>query len=198
MTSSHTSSSGSRAPRARTVTVRSVRSHDADSDELGAAERLVKQSFGSEFRDGDWHHGLGGTHVFVNDDVGTLLAHAAIVSRVIRHGANALRTGYVEAVAVSPDCQGQGLGRVLMDRVESIVRAEHQLGALNAIKDAVPFYLHRGWTSWTGATGAVDPAGEVIPTDDADDRIMLLGNQIDLPIDRSSVLVCDWRLGNLW
>jgi aminoglycoside 2'-N-acetyltransferase I len=204
MTSFHTSTSGSpvpqaKAPRAHAIEVRTVQSRDAESDELGAAEKLVKQSFGSGFRDNDWHHGLGGTHIFVNDDTKTLLAHAAIVSREIRYGTNALHVGYVEAVAVRSDLQGRGLGRVLMNQVESIVHADYQLGALNAIDNAVQFYLHRGWTLWTGVTAAIDPAGGTMATNNGEDRIMLLGSRFhSLEIDRSSVLTCDWRPGDLW
>lgn len=198
MPSHFTSASGSPGPGARAVEVRSVQSRDADRDDLRAAEQLVKQSFGREFRDNDWRHGLGGTHVFVDDDDGLLVAHAAIVPRVIRHGANELKVGYVEAVAVRPDCQGRGLGRVLMEQVESIVRAEYQLGALNAIKDAVQFYRHRGWALWTGATGALDRAGGVISTDDTEDRIMLLGSRFALNLDLRSMLICDQRAGDLW
>lgn len=198
-TSRYTGTSGWPAPGARAVEVRSVQSRDADSDDLRTAEQLVKQSFGREFRVNDWRHGLGGTHVFVNDDANTLLAHAAIVPRVIRHGVDVLHVGYVEAVAVRPDFQGRGLGRVLMDQVESIVRTEYQLGALNAIKDAVQFYRHRGWSLWTGATAAVDHAGGIIATDDVEDRIMLLSTPLQArEIDRSSVLTCDWRPGDLW
>jgi aminoglycoside 2'-N-acetyltransferase I len=86
-----------------------------------------------------------------------------------------------------------------MDQVESIVQANYQLGALNAIEDAVPFYLHRGWALWTGATAAPDRVGGIIATDDADDRIMLLDSQLHaIEIDRSSVLTCDWRPGDPW
>lgn len=181
------------------IEVRAVQSRDAGPHELHTAEQLVRQSFGRQFRDDDWRHGLGGTHVFVNDGADTLLAHAAIVPRVIRHGPTAIYVGYVEAVAVRTDVQGRGLGRVLMDQVESIVNSEYQLGGLNAITDAVPFYLHRGWVLWTGATAALDSAGGVIATGHDDDRIMLLDNQVHaLEIDRTAVLTCDWRPGDLW
>lgn len=204
MTAYHASAAGSPTSQPTNsggdvIEVRVVQSRDADHDELRAAEQLVRQSFGRQFRDDDWRHGLGGTHVFVNDGADTLLAHAAIVPRVIRHDVTAFDVGYVEAVAVRTDVQGRGLGRVLMDQVESIVHAEYQLGGLNAITDAVPFYLHRGWVLWTGATAAPDGAGGVIATDSDDDRIMLLGNQMHVvEIDRSSVLTCDWRPGDLW
>ena len=193
------SASQPKMPGGEVIRVRTVQSRDADRDELCVAEQLVKKSFGAGFRDDDWRHGLGGTHVFVNDDTHTLLGHAAVVSRVIRHGNIALRVGYVEAVAVRSDCQGRGLGRALVDHVESIVHANYQLGALNAIDSAVPFYLHRGWTLWTGATAAIDHAGDIIVTSHVEDRIMLLSSMLhSREYDQSAVLTCDWRSGDLW
>lgn len=185
--------------KASGVEVRTVQSRDAGVDDLCAAEQLVRQSFGSGFRDDDWNHGLGGTHVFITDDTNAVLGHAGVVPRVIHHGTNALRVGYVEAVAVRSSLQGRGLGRLLMDRVESIVRTEYQLGGLNAIENAVSFYLHRGWTLWTGATAATDRVGGIIATSNDEDRIMLLGNIFDGDeIDQSLMLTCDWRPGDLW
>lgn len=185
--------------KASGVEVRTVQSRDAGVDDLCAAEQLVRQSFGSGFRDDDWNHGLGGTHVFITDDTNAVLGHAAVVPRVIHHGTNVLRVGYVEAVAVRSDLQGRGLGRLLMGRVESIVRTEYQLGGLNAIENAVSFYLHRGWTLWTGATAGTDRVGGIIATSNDEDRIMLLGNIIDGDeIDQSLMLTCDWRPGDLW
>ena len=204
MTPLHASTASSPASQpmnsdADVIEVRTVQSPDADPDELCVAEQLVKQSFGTRFRDDDWHHGLGGTHVFISDATNTLLAHAAVVSRMIRHGTKTFRVGYVEAVAVRSDLQGRGLGRVLMDQVESIVRANYQLGGLNAIDDAVQFYLHRGWTLWTGATAAMDRAGDVIATTNDDDRIMLLSSGLhSVEFEQSAVLTCDWRPGDLW
>lgn len=191
--------SDAKASGAHVVEVRTVRSCDAGDDELCAAEQLVRKSFGRGFRDDDWHHGLGGKHVFVTDDTNALLGHAAVVPRIIHHGGNALRVGYVEAVAVRRDLQGRGLGRLLMDQVEPIVQAEYQLGGLNAIENAVSFYLHRGWTLWTGATAATDRDGAVIATNNDEDRIMLLGNPFGgEELDQSFMLTCDWRPGDLW
>jgi aminoglycoside 2'-N-acetyltransferase I len=105
-------------------------------------------------------------------------------------------TGYVEAVAVHSDLQGSGLGAVVMDCAESIIRTRHELGALNAVDSAAGFYAARGWELWTGATQALTPDGR-IDTYDAEDRIFVLPFGRWRP-DVGGVLTCDLRVGDLW
>ena len=52
-------------------------------------------------------------HAIVEED-GVIVAHGAVVQRRLLHGGRALRTGYVEGVAVRPDRQRRGLGAALM------------------------------------------------------------------------------------
>ena len=65
-----------------------------------------------------------------------LLAHASVVTRTLRYGIESFTTGYVESVAVRANQQGRGLGRLVMDHAEAIIRASYQLGALNAVESA--------------------------------------------------------------
>lgn len=82
-----------------------------------AAEALVRDAFGANFRTHDWIHGIDGVHVLVTDD-GALIAHAAVVPRTLWHGVHEFSTGHVESVAVRADQQGRRLGRVIMDHAE--------------------------------------------------------------------------------
>lgn len=171
--------------------------HELSQDDLDSAEALVRAAFGDTFRTHDWLHGVDGVHVFVTEE-GHLRAHASVVTRTLRYSGEAFTTGYVESVAVRTDQQGRGLGRVVMDHAEAIIRAEHQLGALNAVETAAPFYAARGWQPWTGHTQAHTPDG-VVDTYDPNDRIFVLpaASSIDR-FSESSPLICDWRIGDLW
>lgn len=55
-------------------------------------------------------------------------------------------SGIVRLVAILPEYQRQGLGRILMNKVESL-SAKHGLSRLevHAAPDAVPFYEKLGW-----------------------------------------------------
>lgn len=166
-------------------------------DVLSAAEKLVRSAFGAGFRDYDWLHGVDGVHVLITEDR-ELVAHAAVVPRTLRHLDDVFDTGYVEGVAVRGDQQGRGLGRLVMDHTESIIRTRHRIGALNAVEDAAAFYAGRGWLSWDGPTQADTPDG-VIDTYDPTDRIFLFptgGPALDLTA--SAPLICDWRPGDVW
>jgi aminoglycoside 2'-N-acetyltransferase I len=165
--------------------------------QLDTAETLVRSAFGPSFRSHDWLHAVEGVHVALTDG-NALLAFAAVVARTLRHNDIALDTGYVEGVAVRADQQGRGLGRVVMDHAETIIRTRHQLGALNAVETAADFYAARGWQRWTGPTQAVGPAG-VFDTYDAADRIYLLRPTSPAqPLGTGTALICDWRPGDLW
>jgi aminoglycoside 2'-N-acetyltransferase I len=166
---------------------------DAD---LEIAQTLVRSAFGANFRDHDWLHGVDGVHVLVSDDA-TLLAHAAVVTRTLRHDGEVFETGYVEAVAVRADQRGRGLGRLVMDHAEALIRRGHRIGALNAVDDAANFYASRGWRRWDGRTGADTPAGTVDTYDPAD-RIFLFPAASCGPLSAAEPLICDWRVGDLW
>lgn len=179
------------------VDVKIAGAGELSQDDLDSAEMLVRAAFGDSFRTHDWLHGADGVHVLLTE-AGQVLAHASVVTRTLRHDGETFTTGYVESVAVRNDQQGRGLGRVVMDHAEAIIRAEHQLGALNAVDTAAPFYAARGWRPWAGHTQADTPHG-VVDTYDPDDRIFVL--PVASSIDRfseSSPLICDWRGGDLW
>lgn len=162
-----------------------------------AAESLVRDAFGTSFRTHDWIHGIDGVHVLVTDD-GALIAHASVVPRILWHNDSQFSTGYVEGVAVRADQQGRGLGRVIMDHAESIIRERHDIGALNAVDTAAAFYAARDWRKWTGPTAALSPTG-LIDTYNEEDCIFVFHPQ--LPTDTwqsTSPLICDWRPADLW
>jgi aminoglycoside 2'-N-acetyltransferase I len=165
--------------------------------DMDAAEALVRAAFGVNFRTHDWLHGVDGVHVLITENE-QLLAHASVVTRTLRYAHEAFTTGYVESVAVRADQQGRGVGRLVMDHAEAIIRAQHQLGALNAVESAAPFYAARGWQPWTGHTQADTPDG-VIDTYHPDDRIFVLpAGATGQRLSGSSPLICDWRVGDLW
>ncbi|GAB7071016.1 GNAT family N-acetyltransferase [Mycobacterium hodleri] len=178
--------------------VRLAESGELNERELAAAEVLVRSAFGAGFRAHDWLHGVDGVHVVVVED-GVLLAHASVVTRTLCHDGRDFDTGYVEAVAVADGQRGRGLGRLVMDHAEAVIRARHAIGALNAVQSAVAFYASRGWTPWNGPTMAETPDG-LVDTYDAADRILLFSTPSGEPAEfaESVPLICDWRLGDLW
>src|SRR5829696_2962250 len=103
--------------------------------------------------DADWEHSLGGLHTLVWDG-GALIGHAAIIQRRPLHGGRALRTGYVEGVAVRADRRRQGVAGAMMAELERVIRGAYELGALGATDEGAAFYVSRGWTLWAGPTSA--------------------------------------------
>lgn len=168
--------------------------------ELAAVRTLLDGAFGGhpggDFTEADWDHSLGGMHALARDGA-ELVGHASVVQRRLLHRGRALRTGYVEAVAVRADFRGQGYGAAVMDAAERVIRGGYQLGALSSAKAATGFYTARGWQRWRGPTAALTPADGVLPTPDEDGGIHVLPLP-GTPLEPTGGLTCDWRDGDVW
>ena len=137
---------------------------------------------------------LGGVHALVLDD-GELIGHGSVVQRRLLHAGRALRTGYIEGVAVRADRRRQGHGALLMAVLERVVRSAYQLGALGASAEGGRLYASRGWQLWRGPSSAMTPDG-IQRTADKDGIIYVL--PVSVPVDVSGELTCDWRPAALW
>ncbi|WP_374193358.1 GNAT family N-acetyltransferase [Mycolicibacterium sp. S2-37] len=184
-----------RAVRIREVhTARLVHTADLDLETIDGARRMLVDAFAGEFSDDDWEHALGGMHALIWSH-GTLIAHGAVVQRRLLHRGNALRCGYVEAVAVREECRGLGLGTAIMDALEQVIRGAYPVGALGSTDEGRPMYLARGWVPWCGPTSVLAPDG-LTRTPDDDGAVLVLPTGADLDI--SAELTCDWRAGDVW
>jgi aminoglycoside 2'-N-acetyltransferase I len=174
--------------------VRVVHTADLGTACLHETRALLDLAFGGDFTDDDWDHSLGGMHVQVRDGA-TLVGQASVVLRRLIHGGRALRTGYVEAVAVHPEHRRRGHGGVLLDEVDRVVRGGYQLGALSASDMAAALYVERGWQRWPGQCWALTPDGLHRVTA-AEHSVHVLPVSVEL--DLGGRLTCDYREGDAW
>jgi aminoglycoside 2'-N-acetyltransferase I len=170
--------------------------HTADLDPAGlkAARALLDEVFNGEVTEADWEHALGGVHALVWDGP-ALIGHGSVIQRRLLHQGRALRAGYVEAVAVRADRQGEGHGAAVMGALERVLRGAYDLGALGSTDEGAGFYAARGWKLWRGPSSALTPAG-VRRT--ADDDGCLYVFELGVPLDLDGELTCDWRDGDVW
>jgi aminoglycoside 2'-N-acetyltransferase I len=176
------------------VEVRTAHTAELDEATLRAARVLLEDVFGDDLTDDDWEHALGGVHALVWEG-DELIGHASVVQRRLLHGGRALRTGYVEGVAVRANRRRRGHGAAAMDAVERVIRGAYELGALGATDEAADFYMARGWRPWRGPTFALTPAG-IRRTEEDDGAVYVLPAAARL--DPSGELTCDWRDGDVW
>jgi aminoglycoside 2'-N-acetyltransferase I len=174
--------------------VHTAHTADLDAATLTAARDLMASAFGDEFDDADWDHGLGGVHALAWED-GELIGHASVVMRRMLHGGRALRTGYVEAVAVRADHRRRGHGGALMAPLEAIIRNAYELGALGATDAGAALYSSRGWQRWEGRLFAITPTG-IERTEEEEGYVYVL--PVTAAVDLAGELTCDWRDGDVW
>jgi aminoglycoside 2'-N-acetyltransferase I len=176
------------------IEVRTTHTSALDAATLEELRHFLDEAFSGEFDDDDWDHALGGIHAVGTAD-GILVAHASVVQRRLLYNGRALRTGYVEAVAVRADCRRRGYGRAVMERIGEVISGAYELGALAAGEDGARLYCPLGWLAWEGNTWALCPAGlERTPEDD--DAIYVL--PVTATLDLAGELACDWRDGAVW
>ncbi|MEI5101391.1 GNAT family N-acetyltransferase [Streptomyces sp. PmtG] len=174
------------------TTLRTAHTAALTAADVTAARALMDLAFEGDFSDEDWDHGLGGMHALVHDAEGLLLAHGSVVARRVLHNGRSLRVGYVEAVAVRPDRQRQGLGGRVMTALEEIVDRAYDLGALSPSEGAEKLYRAHGWQTWTGTVGTLAPWGtELMPDEDPP---MLW----HADLDPAHPLLIDWRDGDVF
>ena len=161
---------------------------------LVAARALLDDAFDGDFDDADWTKDPDAPHAS-QARRGTLHRGRAVVQRRLLHGGRALRTGYVEAVAVPPAHRRSGVASAVMAGLEDVVRGAYELGALSATDDGAAFYAARGWQWWRGPTSVLSPAGTVRTPDD-DGAVLVLPGAV--PLDLDGRLTCDWRDGDVW
>ncbi len=138
-----------------------------------------------------------GVHVLAKDPERGIVAHAAIVDRLLYPGEMTLLSGYVEAVAVWPDLQRTGLGTEVMEVINRMIDEQYELGALGT--GSQPFYARLGWLVWQGPTWIRNRDGSLERSASEDGGIMVrITLQTPPELDLSEPIAVDWRPGEVW
>ena len=147
---------------------------------------------------GDYWEAMGpGIHVLLEDPEVGIVAHAAIVERLLYPGDGTLRSGYVEAVAVLPSRQRQGLGTQVMEVIDRVVDVRYELGGLGT--GSHDFYARLGWVIWQGPTWIRERDGQLVRSPDEDGDIMVRRTPATpAALDLSLPIAVDWRPGEVW
>lgn len=183
--------------------VRRLATDELTSGELAIIHALMTVAFAEDehggFTDDDWQHAVGGTHFLLEDDDAhghrRIVGHASVVERDIHVGGRPLHTGYVEAVAIEPASQRQGLGSRLMAVVNEHVDAGFELGVLGT--GSQPFYERLGWAIWPGHAFVRTEAGDRA-TPDEDGYIMVRRTPRTPILRDADPISCEWRPGDVW
>ncbi|MGI8522287.1 MAG: GNAT family N-acetyltransferase [Nocardioides sp.] len=168
-------------------------SSDLDED-VRAQLRLLWNAAFRDFSDQDAAHAFGGVHVLAYDG-SDVVGHASAVPRTVHVGDQPWDTGYVEAVAVSPACQGSGIGSALMRALQGELRDRWPFGALSTSKHG--FYEQLGWERWRG-TSYVRMVDGRRQADGEHGGLMVLRFGPSADVDLTASITCEDRPGDAW
>jgi aminoglycoside 2'-N-acetyltransferase I len=178
------------------TSIRVVRSAELSDAEWSTLTDLCVAAFNEPW-DGYWESIGPGVHVLAEDPERGIVAHAAIVDRLLYPGDAILRAGYVEAVAVWPDLQREGYGSRVMEDINRIIDEGYELGALGTGSQA--FYGRLGWVAWQGPTSIRHRDGRLERSPDEDGGIMVrLTPSTPAGLDLTLPIAVDWRPGEVW
>ncbi|MFD6873008.1 MULTISPECIES: GNAT family N-acetyltransferase [unclassified Streptomyces] len=187
-----------------TVTLTLTHTAGLGPGERGEIRALLDAAFDGDFADEDFEHALGGMHVLLREDGphgpggsdGVLVAHGSVVQRRVLHNGRALRTGYVEAVAVRPDRRRRGLAGQVMAELERVIGGAYVLGALSASEAGAALYEGRGWRPHPGPIGVLGPTGpERLAEEEGSTYVWTPPGAA--PPDPAGRLDFDWRDGDV-
>ncbi|MGW4027732.1 GNAT family N-acetyltransferase [Streptomyces sp. NPDC004838] len=170
---------------------RTAHTSQLTSVELAEIRAMLEVAFDGDFSEEDWDHGLGGVHALAYDSEG-LAAHGSVIMRRVLHDGRSYRVGYVEALAVRPDRQRQGIGGRMMESLEAVIDRAYVFGALSASPEGAGLYRSRGWRLWPGRIEGLGPAG-VEHFAESEDSTYVWGR---IP-GGSGALTFDWRDGDV-
>lgn len=124
-----------------------------------------------------------------------LVSHAMWVPRYLQAGANPalLRTAYIEMVATDAPYRKRGFASAIMRRVAAEIQ-DFDLAALSPF--SVAYYAKLGWEAWRGPLFTRTEQG-LVPTD-AEETVMILRLAKTPPLDITTALSAEWRVGELW
>jgi aminoglycoside 2'-N-acetyltransferase I len=178
-----------------TVTYRTTGTAELDALAIDGIWTLCLAAFGEvEMRPEDLAHALGGHHFLAEAD-GAIVGHASVVERTLEVGGRPVRTGYVEAVAVLPAWQRQGIATALMASVGAHIRESYALGALGTGHPG--FYARLGWRVWQGPTWVRTTDGPE-RSEGEDGGILVLETPRTPPMTGHEPISCEWRPGDAW
>ena len=185
------------APQTSTLAaIRVVPTADITAAEWTTLTTLCEAAF-EEPWETYWEDIGPGVHVLAEQPERGIVAHAAIVDRLLYPGDATLRAGYVEAVAVWPDLQRGGLGTQVMEVIDRMVDAEYELGALGT--GSHEFYARLGWLIWRGPTWIRERDGSLARSLDEDGDIMVRLTPSSPPgLNLAQPIAVDWRPGEVW
>ena len=180
------------------VRIRRVATPDLTVAETTTIRAFITAAFAEDvhggFTEDDWQHALGGSHFLLELD-GRIVGHASVVERAIEVAGRPIRTGYVEAVAIEPGRQRQGLGTRLMADVDANLDDAFDLGVLGTGSQA--FYERLGWRVWQGPSSVRTTSGEQ-PTPEEDGYILVFRTRSSPPLRLTDPISCEWRPGDAW
>ncbi len=135
----------------------------------------------------------GGLHIVAHRE-GRVLGHAMVTARRLQPaGLSELNTAYVDAVSVSPQHQGHGIGSTVMRALAQAITS-YDIACLET--DRPGFYERLGWQIWRGPKAGRGPDSLIMTP--AEQTVMILKLDRTPALDLDVLLTIECQSGRIW
>jgi len=133
-----------------------------------------------------------GLHLLGRRD-GRLVTHLVLTDRRLRFGQGPWRrAAYIDAVATLPDCRGEGLAGLLLEKASALCGTSHDLFALCASRENL--YRRHGFATWRGPLFLENEDASGTGEVHLEEILMLRPARESLP-EAGAALTANWRPG---
>lgn len=110
------------------------------------------------FANASYYFGRPEFRLWMEDEAGTIIAHLDVERRVIDVNGRDMYIAGVGEVATAPDLHRKGVGRLLLDKLNEVLRDTYPVdyGFLRCRDELIPFYGGSGWLPVTQPTHMID------------------------------------------
>jgi aminoglycoside 2'-N-acetyltransferase I len=170
-----------------------IRLDELTQNQVEILQALLTDAFAGDFSESDWQNSLGGAR-FVGLQNEELVAHGTVVARSMWLDESPITVGYVEAIAVAPNKQKQGIGSLLLNEITQLCLQNYELAMLST--DEKDFYRRFGWQDFPGQSFVL-VGDQQIRTAEEDCGLMVLTPE-SRSFGKISKVCCQARFGDAW
>lgn len=177
----------------RNIKITSLRKAKLTGIKKSKIRSFLEEVFGPSYSEDHWNSCQGGIHTIAQFD-GKIIGHTALIPRSVIIDNIEHPVKYVEAVAVDTSSRNIGLGKAMLQRLNSQLELSSSFALLTTTSPR--FYQKLGWSNWIGRSWTHTDTQRKVPPG-THGQIMYFAPTIGKLSPQLPISI-NWRPGDIW